>query len=215
MIALTNNQIVRIWELAQQQHPVDQAITILYKAFSDKTWDELVRFPIGDRNNFLLDIREATFGKELSGMAKCTECDEQMEFIADVDELRFGSDTKKQQDVYEAIFGHYKIRLRLINSLDLAAAAGCPDANSGGKLLAQRVVLKLIHNNTEISADKLPDESLSVISEKLAKADPEANMNIDMKCPECSKELSMPFDIVIFFWKEIFFGFLLIYMQSP
>ncbi len=201
-LSLNNDKILRIWELAGQQHPVDQAITILQEAFPDKIWDDLIRLSIGERNSFLLDIREQTFGKGLHGATKCAKCGKELEFIADADELRCGVDGKKEKDT-EAIFGQYKIRLRMLNSLDLAAVAECSDIDSAGRIMARRAVLQLFLNEIETSVDNLSDDGLVAISEKLEKSDPHANMKIEMKCPECGAILSIPFDIASFLWKEI------------
>ncbi|QTA89105.1 hypothetical protein [Desulfonema magnum] len=201
---MDNDKILRVWELAQQQHPVDQAMIILQTAFPEKSWDDLALLSIGQRNDLLLLIRERTFGRKLHGVAKCDQCSQELEFIADVDELRDKSGTADRDKSDERLkFEAYEMKLRLINSFDLAAAANCSDVKSARRLLAERAILELSCARTEISAGQLPDSVIAVISERIAESDPQANMKIEVECPECGSELLLPIDIAAYLWREI------------
>lgn len=202
MATSINSKILRIWELAAGQHPVDRAITVMQELFPERSWDDLARCSIGKRNDLLLTIREQIFGKELHGSSKCSECGKALEFIADVDEFRVPSEPADQDAVYELESAGYRIRVRLLNSLDLAAIADC-DVETGRRLLARRAVQKLSREAQQVTVDELPDEAIAAISQTMAVCDPQANMDIDLECPECHRDFSIPFDIGSFLWREI------------
>ncbi len=202
MTGLNNEKIARIWETSSYRHPIDRGIAILMKACPDNSREELIHLSIGERNELLLGVREKTFGSELRGAARCADCKKELEFIADADELRSGSYSDKKES-YDMTFEEYEIRFRLINSIDLAAIALCSDINEARRILVRRCVLKSALNKNDISVDNLPDKVIGALSENLFKADPMSAMNINLTCPECGSGLSIPLDIVGFFWKEI------------
>ena len=205
MTVLTNNAMLRIWEIGEALHPVDQALIVLREAFPDKSWEELARLSPGRRNDFLLTIRERTFGKRLHGLSTCHRCGKGFEFIAEADELRMEAMAGKEGDHqnYELEWGECKMMLRMFDSFDLGAAADCPDLESARALLAERAIVKLVCNGKEMPPGHLSQGGVDAISKKMSECDPNANMKIDVECPECGGELSILFDILSFLWKEI------------
>jgi len=199
---LDNDHILRVWELGRNRHGVDQAILILEEAFPDRSWDDLVQLPLGERNDLLLDVREKTLGFELQGYATCNHCEEELEFVAETDEVRIPSDAL-EPGTHTMQFGTYDLRFRLLNSLDLGAVSKGSDEAQARRTLARRVLVKATQKQTPVSADQLPDSVIDALSDRLSECDPQAAMHIEMECPECRKELSIPFDIVTFFWREI------------
>jgi len=200
-MSLSNNKIVRIWEIANMQHPVDRAISILLEAFPDKSWEELVRLSLGERNEFLLSARENIFGSRFEGSGICEHCKKGLDFIADADELRIESDIDRR-DVYKMELDECEIEFRSLNSIDLAAVASYKNTKELRKMLAKRSILKMRGDN-DISYDNLGDGLIDALSENLSRIDPMAVMKIDLACPECGGDLSLSLDIVSFFWKEI------------
>ena len=82
MRRLSGQEIVRIWEVGQGQHPLDQAITILMSVYPEASHDTLALLSIGQRDACLFKAREQTFGQRLSSLAVCPACQEQIEFNA-------------------------------------------------------------------------------------------------------------------------------------
>jgi hypothetical protein len=71
-----------------QQHPVDRALTILALALPKAPRDELLALSVGQRDAHLLAVRERTFGAQLDGFAECSACQERLEFVFDVADIR-------------------------------------------------------------------------------------------------------------------------------
>ncbi|GAC1346972.1 MAG: hypothetical protein NVSMB27_11490 [Ktedonobacteraceae bacterium] len=81
------HELLYVWEVGQHQHPLDQALTILAVAFPEASWEELLNLSIGQRDTYLLAVRERTFGSQLVSFAECTVCQERLEFTLDVADI--------------------------------------------------------------------------------------------------------------------------------
>ena len=71
MRGLYAEELLRIWEVALRQHPVDRALTILAIALPDLPRDELLAQSVGQRDACLLTVRERIFGSQFSCFAEC------------------------------------------------------------------------------------------------------------------------------------------------
>jgi hypothetical protein len=61
-----------------------------------------------------------------------------------------------------------------------------------------------VHQNGEArSADQLPANIREAVVEQMAQADPQADVQVPLSCPECGHQWQAHFDIVSFFWSEI------------
>ncbi len=173
MHGLLAQELLYIWEMSLQQHPVDRALTILAVALPEMPRDELLALSAGQRDAHLLAVRERTFGSQLAGFAECPDCQERLEFALDVADIRAmpqienGTEgaTKDvteiedgtggainlapRQGVYEVTIEGYDLRFRLPDSLDLAQIARCGDVDAARNLLVQRCVV-----HAAILADK-------------------------------------------------------------
>jgi hypothetical protein len=69
--------------------------------------------------------------------------------------------------------------------------------------LIRRCLLGIIHRGKEVSIEMLPDEVLEEASDRMSKADPQADVELALSCPQCGHKWQMYFDILSFFWKEI------------
>jgi len=90
----------------------------------------------------------------------------------------------------------YRVCFRLPNSADLLAA------NSQPGLLAQ-CLLSVDSPNENSDSDSLPAPVVDAIAERMAQADPQANVQLALTCPNCNHAWQTTFDIVSYFWAEI------------
>jgi hypothetical protein len=70
MIPLSAQDMIRIWELGQRKHPIDQALVILQVALPSKDLGELARLSVGQRDSILLTISEQSLGPSLHTVAQ-------------------------------------------------------------------------------------------------------------------------------------------------
>src|SRR5436309_12874394 len=88
MRGLSAQELLTIWEVGLQAHPVDRAIIILETVLPDTPRDSLLALSIGRRDARLLTVREATFGSQHAGFAECPACKERLEFAFNVADIR-------------------------------------------------------------------------------------------------------------------------------
>jgi hypothetical protein len=218
MRSLSALDLVTVWEAGQGQHPLDRALTILAAAYPNATRDALAALPIGERDSRLLRLRGALFGAALNGFAECPHCGERLEFALDVNDLLVPSapDAAEQapfndssdpvpasndtpEQAYTLRYGDAEIRFRLPNSYDLAALVNCLDAEEARMLLAHRCVISVGARH----AVPLPDDLLAELSRAITECDPQAEILLDLQCPNCGHNWQMLFEIEAFLWAEI------------
>src|SRR5215210_3173098 len=123
MRPLTAYDLLRVWEVGEDQHPLDRALTLLAAACPELTGDELAALSIGQRDARLLTLRERTSGPRLNGFAECPRCAERLEFEVAVAELRVAAEPDAEES-WELAAEGLTLRFRLPNSRDLAAVLG-------------------------------------------------------------------------------------------
>src|SRR6266516_6885637 len=120
MRGLFAQELLRTWEVAHRQHPVDRALTILALALPEAPRDALLALSVGQRDAHLLVVRERTFGSQLAGFAECPVCQERLEFVFDVADIRVVPlaeeglvDRLPAQQVHEVTIEGYDLCFRL------------------------------------------------------------------------------------------------------
>jgi len=195
--------LLRVWEVGEVQHPVDRALTLLSTAWPDLTWDELAALSIGQRDGCLLELREHTMGPELNATARCPRCAEYLEFAVAVTDLRVVSEPEAGREDHELTAGGLMLRFRLPNSRDLAAVLGCREPASARNQLAWRCVLQASRYGDPVDVEELPAEAITGLAREMAELDPQAEVLLDLHCPECDHGWRALFDILDFFWTEL------------
>jgi hypothetical protein len=97
----------------------------------------------------------------------------------------------------------YQLRLRPPDSTDIAAIAAEPAVERKRQLLFERCLIEARRGGEEAPAGKLPPEALNAVAERLAEADPQADIQLDVACSCCGERWKSAFDIAAFFWSEI------------
>src|SRR5215212_6514237 len=92
MRPLSAYDLLRDWEVGEDQHPLERTLTLLAAACSELTWDDLAALSVGQRDARLLTLREQTSGPKLNGFAKCPRCAQRLEFDVAVADLRVAPD---------------------------------------------------------------------------------------------------------------------------
>jgi hypothetical protein len=208
MHTLAADDIIRVWELGQRHNSTEQAVATLAAAFPEKSGDELWRLSLGQRNACLLAVRERLFGPELEAFTECPDCGQQLEFSLSSNELSSSElrstapvETSDMEFNFES--EGYKLRFRLLNSVDLKAAADSGDVSTAVKLLLERCVLQAHREEAAISVAELPEAVVEQLAAQLAAYDPQAEVQIDLACPGCGFKWRAPFDIASFIITEI------------
>ena len=204
MRPLSASELLAVWELGRNLPPVQKALALLESASPDISPDYLARLSVGQRDGFLLTLREWAFGPHLLGMATCPKCGDRLEVSFDVNDLRATADSGPEPDDEFCIsISNCKVRFRLINSQDLAEIVDAKDLGCARQILLDRCILGAYQRGEESSLDNLPMEVVNAVVEEMGLLDPLGDVQLALSCPSCGHQWEAAFDIVSFFWSEI------------
>ncbi|HET7502143.1 MAG TPA: hypothetical protein VFK02_14095 [Kofleriaceae bacterium] len=204
MIAPAEHDLLRTWEEAVPQHPLDRALTLLRAACPDHAHAELGRMSVGTRDSLLLSLRERLFGRALRAVADCAECGETLDLALTTTGLRAAPALEgppREPVEHELELDGVMIRFRLVDSFDLAAALSCDGVAAARRALLDRVVVAA-HRAREPVRELSPAVEAR-LEERLAELDPQADIALDLTCPSCSARWQAPFDVFSFLWSDI------------
>ena len=207
MSSLSAEQIIRLWETGQRQHPLDRALTCLTFVFPEISWDRLAALSVGQRDAYLLWLRENTFGTQLDSLASCPHCQEQLEFSLTTTDLRVTDlasvPDPAQPQVHHCQVDDLALQFRLPTSVDLAAVISLTNPVAARRHLAQRCLVQAQQQGQALDLEVIPEDAIATLSDQLSAADPQAELLLDLDCPACGHHWQVLFDIVEFFWNEL------------
>jgi hypothetical protein len=200
--ALSASELLNAWEWGSGQPPVERALTLLAAACPHTPREALAKLSIGRRDALLMTLREWTFGAQLSSLVPCPDCGEYLELNFSVADIRVTAEAEPPESLSLHADG-YELHFRLPNSVDVTAITG-----SNGVAIARTALLErcLLSNHADEDAqpvDALPTTIVDKVMERMAEADPQADVQLALHCPTCAHEWQAAFDIVSFFWSEI------------
>jgi hypothetical protein len=200
MRALSVPELLRVWENGLAQGPVERALLLLGAAHPETPRESLASLTIGQRDASLLTLREWTFGSLVESIVVCPECGQRLELTFEISDVRVTAcETEAEVAVSVA---DYDLRLRPPNSLDVAAIPAEAGLEVKRRMLFERCLVAISAGGRTATAAGLPDEALEAAARRLADADPQADVQLNVACP-CGKRWQSAFDIVSFFWAEI------------
>jgi hypothetical protein len=200
---LTSGDLVAVWEAGQQRHDADRALIVLSHAHPEADWDDLAELPLGQRDGLLMQVRQALFGSKLDIGVRCRRCSERLEFDSSIDELLPPLWAPTGPSRLRIQVADTEIEARPICTRDLARLSpNQPDAEVR-RILIESSVLSARTPDGDISAAALPAPALDALAEALTEADPLADIEFQLDCPNCSDRWILIFDIVPFLWREL------------
>ncbi len=204
MKLLTADEILELWDTTAGTPTLEKSLRLLAKACSAENIAEIARLSIGDRDVRLLQIREWLFGNILRNKANCPKCAETIEWESNTDALHLQS---FPQDLSVKDFqlkkNGYTVQFRSLNSLDLLKVMSAElNENSYRKVISE-CILSVKKNNEDCSINDLPDFVWEALNDRMSKEDPQAEINMQLICPNCNYCWEMYFDIATYLWLEI------------
>jgi hypothetical protein len=134
-------------------------------------------------------------------MVSCPACGARLELAFSTGDIR----AQAPDGVAEVslVADGYALRARLPNSLDLDALAGCADHAAARAQLIARCVIEAHYVGEPLPVADLPQALLTLLAAQMAEADPQADVQLALRCPACGQDWQAHFDIVSFFWSEL------------
>lgn len=223
---IRTEDLIEIWERGVYQPPYARALLLLAAAFPDQPVETLASWSIGRRDASMLALHENLFGDRLVAVAGCPRCGERIELnfrTADIRAPFAGEETARApvlpvREVVLADGSAYTVRLRSLTTRDLIEMARGQDGIGGAdhpeidplqrqvydsRSLFSRLVTSAEKGNGPVLPTELPAEVLAECAQALAESDPQADVQLSLRCPDCSYAWEAPFDIVSYLWQEI------------
>lgn len=199
MRQLTADEWINLWERGMHAPSARRALLMLQAAGLDEQPLDAARLSIGDRDRKLLAWRELLLGAELAGLARCMMCGTQVEMTFCKDQI---SSDQVQTDSLRVEAHGYQVEFRLPNTEDLLAVV-TGDFESARRQILAMCIIEARYGRELCSAAELPADVVDDINDRMSAADPQADISLNVTCPECGSTFSVAFDIVGFLWREI------------
>lgn len=198
---LSSHTIVQLWETGQRQHPLERMLTLLASAMPGVPRSDLPNLSVGQRDAYLLMLRERSFGSQFAGFAECPQCQERLECQFTVADIWHPG--RPQESPLHIQIEDYTVEVGLPTQADLLAIVGSRSVEVARAQLLKRCIREVLHNGEAIAATALPDEIVTAIGEQMLQLDPQAEVQLTLNCPACEHSWSVLFDITTFVWAEI------------
>jgi hypothetical protein len=169
---------------------------------------ELVRrFSVGDREALLLHIRRLTLGERVSCLLSCPDCGEKIDLDLQIGELLLSPYPYRQQihaaDIADSDTS-YRVMFRVPNGEDQEAVAGAAvQSDEAAVELVLRRCVEQVDSVDEKNLSDIPSIVLRELPMKMAALDPQAELLLDLTCPECAASFVVPFDAGDYVCREL------------
>ncbi|MDO9164093.1 MAG: hypothetical protein Q8N35_15365 [Methylococcaceae bacterium] len=202
MASISTADLLAAWERGGSQSMTRRVLTLLATVYPELSDVQLLSLPIGQRDGLALKLRELLFGPQLSIVAKCPFCHEQLEVGLDVADICVEQNTLQHQPFALSIEG-FELQFRLPDSQDLLHIEAVDSLDTARNVFFERCLLSATYEGQACPVAALPEEVLNKIEATMSAADPQADVELDLCCPDCLHSWLAPFDIASFLWTEI------------
>lgn len=165
---------------------------------------------IGDREALLLQLRRLTIGEAVDAVLRCpaTACGAQLDLGVQVAELlvpRYEQLRTRYEMTVDAEDGAYGVAFRLPTSddLDEGAAIARNDPEAAATAILRRCVLRCERDGRPVTPEALPSSIRSAVAEAMLARDPQAEIELEMRCPTCERRFTALFDVASFITREL------------
>jgi len=175
--------------------------------------DRLRDLSMGDREALLLHIRRLTFGERMQCVLHCAACDAPMDLDLSVSDLLVSTENAAQQH-YQEMFScddaRFRVSFHVSTGTDVEAAIqyGNGSVNKARLELLARCIESVERENgteefTVIQSREWPPQLIEQLSRRLAEADAQAEIQLQLTCPACECEFSSFFDVTGYMVREL------------
>jgi hypothetical protein len=203
MRPLSASDVITVWELGQRLHPWQQAISLLSVACPNQSQQQLAMLSVGQRDRRLLALRQMTIGSQLNCITTCPKCGDRLEFALNLSDICVAelTDTPNESQIVQ--IEDFECQFRLPNSYDLTLLTAARTVEEAYYSLVECCVLRVSQADTLVSWKALPVEVMNRLIQHISDFDPQAEILLDLDCPNCQHQWQSMFDIVSFFWTEL------------
>lgn len=185
-------ELLRVWEAGAHASPARRGVLLMGAALPLLPREALLGASIGHRDAWLLNLREALFGSRIECLTTCPRCGEQVEIDFQTADIR----AEHAEPHHQCHIG--AARFRLPTSADLLAIEDLRDAAAAEKALLQCCRLEGAGAPGPLAAGVAEAAILA-----MSRADPQAEVLLELACPACGHSSTALFDILAHLWCEL------------
>lgn len=198
---ISEQNLLAVWEAGLSKPLIEKSLLLLSAVQTANSATQIAAMPVGERDAYLLNVRQNLFGPVFYNTANCPKCSLKVEWEMTVDDLRVLPSTEVNQERIFFEYNSYQVNLRLPNSSDLMEVVTIDTKSSQEDELLRRCVdFSALPSALTLA---IPDDLKMAIIQKMEEYDPQADVNFTMHCPDCSHDWDMTFDIMSYLWAEI------------
>lgn len=202
----TASELLQAWERGGEYGAAARSLVLLRLCSDEMDDGVLAHVPLGRRDALLLQLHARLFGRRLDGVAQCPVCHARVEIGFDTDALRVAQpcdgDTSHRLEL-SIPSESLQIHFRAVDLSDLMALQSCTDAADARRTLLRRCLIELRRNDLTAPIDSLSGTAQAALAKAMADADPQADLQLVLTCPDCAHSWSPLFDIARFLWQQL------------
>ena len=204
MRPLKSMEVLTLWERGLNQTLLERVLTLLIAACPEIDPETIAGLSIGERDARLLQLREWMFGSLLVNTAQCPQCTQWVEWESRIADIRIQPPPITPSPAeFSLNVEDYALRYRLPTSMDLAAVMNTPRGDSTPQNLLKCCIVSARHAGEACDPGSLPQNVLGALGRRIEELDPQAEIRIDLTCPQCSHKWDVLFDIASFLLTEV------------
>ena len=185
--------VLDLWEAGLPRTPAARALLLLEAAGET----EAGGWTVGRSHLALLGTYCGT-GRGLEALADCPACGAVLDVAVDPGALAGGG-----ADSVTVADGEYAVTARPPTMGDLEALSPTDDVESLRRQLLARSVVEATIAGEAVPADELPSHVVDRVEAALDQADPAADLQLALACPECEATWSDSLDPLLFAWSAV------------
>lgn len=201
--ALTPSDLLDLWDAGAPRHDIDRAVLMLAVFAPAVGGDDPAAAPLGVRDAALAGAFVRLFGEEAEAVDACPACGAEVEFAAPCRAIAAAGEAGGPRDALLSLDGGAAVRVRALDSRDLAAAARVGDRDEAERLLLERIVTAPDDEGDGAAGAALAEAERAAVSAWLETADPAADVRFDLTCPACATRWAAAFDIAAVLWARL------------
>jgi hypothetical protein len=195
-------ELLAVWERGLNQTLLERVLTLLTAACPEFEPEAMAELSIGERDARLLELRGWMFGSHLVSNAECPQCNQRVEWenrIADIHIQPLSSPPAE----FSLDMADYSLRFRLPTSRDIGAVMDAPGSDTMSRDLLELCIVSARHMGKACNPGHIPEDVLAAVESRIEELDPQAEIRMNLTCPQCSHKWDVLFDIASFLWAEI------------
>jgi hypothetical protein len=182
---------------------LEKVLALLTVACPEIDSEALAELSIGQRDARLLQLREWMFGSNLENTAECPQCTQRVEWENRIEDFRQEALDMPSQAEFNLNVANYDLCFRLPTTMDIAAIVNASHDDAAPQDLLKRCIIASHFEGEALDPGSLPEDVVAALGRRIEELDPQAEIRIDLTCPQCSHEWVVLFDIASFLWEEI------------